>query len=299
MKNIKEYTENKKQELKGIIDKLDKKPILSIIQLGNNEASNSYIKGKIKDAEELGVITHYYKLTGLENKDIVGEDGIIADIFRRENRESSGIIIQLPIEVSDENKDSLQKILLDYVDESKDVDALVSNKYVNPCTPTGIINYLIYNDFDFNGKNVVVIGRSDLVGKPLARMLEERNATVTLCHSHTNKESLKQYVKNADLVVVAVGKPNFLNKKEFEFNENSIIIDVGINRIDGKLVGDCEKDLPVKFQSPVPGGVGLLTRLALFENLLTLVEGSEIIELLSPQGPFYSFTGEWANCSKK
>lgn len=89
-------------------------------------------------------------------------------------------------------------------------------------------------------------------------------------HSHTNKESLKQYIKNADLVVVAVGKPNFLNKKEFEFNENSIIIDVGINRVDDKLVGDCEKDLPVKYQSPVPGGVGLLTRLALFENLLKL-----------------------------
>ena len=271
MKNIKEYIENKKQELKGIIYKLDKKLILSIIQIGNNEASNSYIKGKIKDAEELGVVTHYYKLTGLESKDIVEEDSIVADIFSRESRESAGIIVQLPIELNDEHKDSLQKILLSYLNELVDVDGLVSNRYVNPCTPTGIIDYLTYNDFDFNGKNVVVIGRSNLVGKPLARMLEERNATVTLCHSHTNKESLKQYVKNADLVVVAVGKPNFLNKKEFEFNENSIIIDVGINRVDGKLFGDCESDLPVKYQSPVPGGVGLLTRLALFENLVTLV----------------------------
>lgn len=272
MIDIKVYVEETKKILKDKIVKLDKKPVLSIIQLGNNEASNSYIKGKIKDAEELGVITHYYKLTGLESKDIVEEDGIIADIFRRENRESTGIIVQLPIELNDEHKDSLQKILLSYLNELVDVDGLISNKYVNPCTPTGIINYLSYNDFDFSGKNVVVIGRSNLVGKPLARMLEERNATVTLCHSHTNKESLKQYVKNADLVVVAVGKPNFLNKKEFEFNENSIIIDVGINRVDGKLVGDCEKDLPVKYQSPVPGGVGLLTRLALFENLITLAE---------------------------
>ena len=163
MKSIKEYVDYKKQELKDIIDKLDDKLVLSIIQIGNNEASNSYIKGKIKDAEELGVTTHYYKLTGLESKDIIEEGSIIASIFERENIQSDGIIVQLPIDIKDENKDSLEKYLLNYIKESKDVDGLVSNKYVNPCTPTGIINYLTYNDFDFNGKNVVVIGRSNLV----------------------------------------------------------------------------------------------------------------------------------------
>ena len=125
---------------------------------------------------------------------------------------------------------------------------------------------------EFSGKNAVVIGRSEIVGKPMAKMLLDKNCTVTVCHSKTPKEELKRYVENADIIVVAAGKRGILNN-EFKFKKDCVIMDVGINvDEDNHLHGDCEGELPVKFQSPVPGGVGLLTRLALFFNLKKLIE---------------------------
>jgi methylenetetrahydrofolate dehydrogenase (NADP+)/methenyltetrahydrofolate cyclohydrolase len=125
-------------------------------------------------------------------------------------------------------------------------------------------------DFKFSGKNAVIIGRSDIVGKPMAKLLLEENMNTTILHSKTSEEDKKFYLKNADLVIVATGQLNTLNNS-YVFKDTSIVIDVGIN-VDhlGKLCGDCQKDLKVAFQSPVPGGVGLLTRLALIENALTL-----------------------------
>ena len=142
---------------------------------------------------------------------------------------------------------------------------------VNPCTPQGIINYLEYNKIPLDGKNAVVIGRSTSVGKPMAKLLLQENANVTVLHSHTKEEDLKNYIKNADVIVCAVGKRNFLNNS-LEYKKNAIVIDVGINRDENnKLCGDCEKDLPVGYQSPVPGGVGLLTRVSLYNNLIKLL----------------------------
>lgn len=116
----------------------------------------------------------------------------------------------------------------------------------------------------------MVIGRSNIVGKPMAKLLLEANANVTILHSHTKEEDLKNYIKNADIIVCAVGKRYFLNTL-FEYKKDAIVIDVGINRDENnKLCGDCEKNLPVACQTPVPGGVGLLTRFALYENLFQL-----------------------------
>ena len=137
----------------------------------------------------------------------------------------------------------------------------------NPATPNGIVTYLKDNNYQFDGKNALVIGRSNIVGKPMFNMLLNLNMTVTIAHSHTSKEDLKRLVANSDLIIVAVGKPNFITN-EFNFKKGAYVFDVGINRVEGKLVGDCEPNLNVEFQSPVPGGVGLLTRLSLILNLL-------------------------------
>lgn len=134
----------------------------------------------------------------------------------------------------------------------------------------GIMSYLKYNKIDLDGKNAVVIGRSNIVGKPMAKLLLEENANVTILHSHTKEKDLKEYIKNADIIVCAVGRKDFL-KTSFEYKKDAIVIDVGINRDESnKLCGDCEKGLPVLYQTPVPGGVGLLTRIALYENLFQL-----------------------------
>ena len=125
---------------------------------------------------------------------------------------------------------------------------------------------------EMEGKNAVVIGRSEIVGKPMADMLLSKNCTVTICHSRTPKEELERRVADADILVVAAGKRNLITK-DMKFKPSAVVMDVGINvDEDGHLHGDCEPDLPVLFQSPVPGGVGLLTRLALFFNLQTLIQ---------------------------
>ena len=269
MITIKEYVELRKKELKQEIlelkEKYNKQFLLIIFTDYQNSASSAYVKGKLKDAKELGVDTQVYDVNFYRNQNSAFNETlrILQHDLLFSNDYQVGIIIQLPLPT---NLKLEEDILPRY-----DVDGFSKNTKVIPCTPRGIIDYLSYNKYDFEGKNVLVIGRSKIVGRPLAQLLTDLNSNVTICHSHTKQEDLKRYVKNTDLIISAVGKKNLLNKKDFIFNPNSIIIDVGINRDEnGKLCGDCEKDLPVKFQSPVPGGVGLLTRLALFENLIQL-----------------------------
>ena len=142
------------------------------------------------------------------------------------------------------------------------------SKFV-PATPLGIKNYLLDNGYaDLSGKSAVVIGRSDLVGKPMAQLLIDMNATVTVCHSKTG-ELIEDYIKNADIIVCAVGKPGFLESKKCK--DSAMIFDVGINFVDGKMVGDVINNGQC-WVSPVPGGVGLLTRCALLENILKTKE---------------------------
>lgn len=257
MQNIKEYVAEKKILLKEEIAQLEKTPKLAVIQVGNNQASNAYVKGKIKDCAEVGIEYEHCLL----DEDITQEE-LNKEIIRlNEDVSVSGVIVQLPV------PDGLV-VDLNLISPDKDIDGFrIDSKFI-PCTPLGIMNYLKDNDVVFDGKNAVVIGRSDIVGKPIAGLLQDENCTVTICHSHTKDISF--YTKNADIIIVATGHRHTLTPDMIGDN-SPIVIDVGINRNeDNKLCGDCDYNDIVDvcgFVSPVPGGVGLLTRLALLTNL--------------------------------
>ena len=137
-------------------------------------------------------------------------------------------------------------------------------------TPLGVYNYLKDQNFEFAGKNAVIIGRSNIVGKPMHKLLLSANMNVVMLHTKTTEEDKRFYLEHADLIIVAAGKAGVLNKS-YKLKESAVVMDVGINfNSEGKLIGDCEPNLPVAFQSPVPSGCGLLTRLAVIENLIEL-----------------------------
>jgi methylenetetrahydrofolate dehydrogenase (NADP+)/methenyltetrahydrofolate cyclohydrolase len=141
-------------------------------------------------------------------------------------------------------------------------------------TPLGVYTYLKDMNYDFSGKNAVIIGRSNIVGKPMHKLLLDANMNVVMLHTKTTEEDKRFYLANADLIVVAAGRRNVLDSS-YHLKESAVIMDVGINFTEeGKLVGDCESGLDVAFQSPVPGGCGLLTRLAVIENLIKLSENA-------------------------
>ena len=225
---------------------------MAVFQIGNNEASTRYIRNKKKDCEEVGInFEWYYYPEEITTNDLVQE---IKDM----NDYVDGLIVQMPL------PDHIDVAAIKQaINPKKDVDGFHPNSRFRPCTPTGIIDYLIDGcGYNFEGKNVTIFGRSDIVGKPLADMLLELNATVTLCHSKTR--NAWDHIHTADLIISAVGKAGFLNCYAIHVP----VIDVGINFDEnGKLVGDCfnteNRDV-----TPVPGGVGLLTRVALLENTL-------------------------------
>lgn len=254
MQEIKEYVKIKKEELKNALGDAGKYT-LAIVQVGDNPASNSYVKGKLKDCDEVGINHILCKL----DENITQEQ--LDKCIKKLNKSSviDGIIVQLPLPKN-------LSVNLDLIDKSKDVDGFKINSEFDPCTPLGILNYLKDNNVNLDGMNAVVIGRSEIVGKPMARLLMKNNATVTICHSHT--KNISMYTKNADLIIVATGHINTLTADMVGDNK-PIVIDVGINRKDGKLCGDCDyENLKDKcsYISPVPGGVGLLTRLTLLKN---------------------------------
>lgn len=259
MQTIKEYVSFKKLALKEQISKLSKKPTLKIIQVNDDYASNTYIKGKINDVHDIGAEVILQKLDPS-----ISEDNLLK-VIEETNRDNKidGFIVQLPLP----KQISEYKVKL-AIDPSKDLDGFNPLTKFISATPNGIVTYLSDQGYKFEGKNALVIGRSEIVGKPLAKLLLSKNMTVTVAHSKTSEESLKNYISLSDLIVVAIGKKEFI-KKDLPFKKDAYVIDVGINRNEqNKLTGDCEKDLPVAFQSPVPGGVGLLTRLALLLNLV-------------------------------
>lgn len=254
MISCKEYVEQKKQELSDTICSKDRVPNLVIVQVGDNPASNSYIKGKLKDCEEVGIKTRLIKLPETANQTELMEALL--------QPEADGIILQLPIPPH-LDADLATKWCVNPV---QDVDGFLPDSLYKPCTPKGIMDWLTYNQIDLTGKNVVIIGRSDIVGKPLTRMMTDANATVTLCHSKTPFTDIIQYCENADIVISAVGKPKWLN---FDSKKKAIVIDVGINRDDNnKLCGDIGVVTNAAYITPVPGGVGLLTRVALLDNVI-------------------------------
>ena len=260
LKDPKLYVTQKKEELKNRIRKLKNFPKLAIIQVGENEASNRYVRNKVKDCEEVGIIADVYaypeNMTEFELDDELNH---LQEFY-------DGVIVQLPLPQHIRPSTATAAIQAD-----KDVDGFRLDSWYNPATPQGIVDYLKWCGFEFEGRHAVVIGRSEIVGKPMARMLLEENMTVTVCHSRTAQDDMGILLTTADLVVCAVGKAEFLDCHR----TTAPVIDVGINFDEnGKLVGDCY-NTEGRDVTPVPGGVGLLTRVSLLENVVIAAEIKE------------------------
>ncbi len=253
-----------KEALKNEVVAFPSRPKIIDIQIGENAASEIYIRNKGKAANSVGIDFDCVRF-GVEST----EDEIINKIKElNEDETINGILVQMPIP----DKYDYKKII-NTINPSKDVDGLTyvnSGKLLNgedgmvSCTPAGIIELLKFYNIDIASKNVVIVGRSILVGKPLSMLFLKENATVTVCHSKTS--NLSYFTKNADILVVAVGKKHLITKDMVK--ENSVIIDVGINRVDDKIYGDVDfenvKDIATI--TPVPGGVGPMTVTMLLHN---------------------------------
>jgi methylenetetrahydrofolate dehydrogenase (NADP+)/methenyltetrahydrofolate cyclohydrolase len=265
-----------KNQLKKDIEKLQseyqKKPGLAVVMVGDDPASAVYVGHKIKTCQELGIESFHHHLP----KDT--SEKKLLDLIEELNvdKKVHGILVQMPVP----DHISYDKVL-DAISPTKDVDGLTATNIglawsgrgrIYPCTPAGIIEILNYYKISIERKNVVVVGRSDIVGKPMAQMFLERNATVTICHSKT--KGLEDFTKDADIVVVAVGKRNYFTK-DF-FTSDSVVIDVGMHRLEkGLLCGDVffkDVDGLVRAITPVPGGVGPMTIVMLMKNTLKLYE---------------------------
>jgi methylenetetrahydrofolate dehydrogenase (NADP+)/methenyltetrahydrofolate cyclohydrolase len=260
-----------KEEIDAAVANGCREPRLVIISVGDDSASKVYVRNKMKAAEEVGIITRHYCFAADDEPEAVLElIGILNDTYVVD-----GIMVQLPLP---EGWD--ERAIIDTIDSSKDVDGLTTTNIgrlrsgqdcLKPCTAAGIIDLCKYYNIELDGKDVAIIGRSNIVGKPLADMMMMEGATVTQCHSHTR--SLEDAINFADIVVCAVGKPNFL-KGDILGEYTSTIIDVGINRNhEGKLCGDvdfhsamCAPNM--KNITPVPGGVGPMTVAELMKNVV-------------------------------
>ncbi len=265
---IKEYVAFRKEELKKEILSLPKKPHLIIIQANDDPASNAYVRGKLKDADEIGANAELWKLDPSASQEEV------LSLVEKANNDPGvdGLIVQLPLP-SHINEEAVKMA----VSPSKDVDGFHPLTTFIPCTPKGIVDYLRNEGFTFKGKNAVVLGRSNIVGKPMARLLSSKgyDCNVTILHSRTTEEDKQFYIAHGDLIVIAIGKEGYLDS-HFSYKKDAVIVDVGINRgEDGKLHGDAVPNLPVAIQTPVPGGVGLLTRISLMENLVVAAKASK------------------------
>lgn len=258
MENIKDYYKFQKNYLKEKISHINKKLKFVVVQVGDVEASNRYVRNKLKDCEDVGIESELIKLP--EN---ITNDDLINTIVKLNTSDITAYMIQLPLPAHINPK------IVKLISYDKDADAF-NNIRIHPCTPQGIITYLERQNYNFENKNALIIGRSEIVGKPMAKLLLEKNCNVTILHSHTSEHNKFRQIELADLIVCATGNIGTLHH-DYQYY-SPIIFDVGINFDDnGKLVGDCYPNLKrVAFQSPVPGGVGLLTRLQLLENIYEL-----------------------------
>lgn len=270
--NVKEIVEKKKVALKrDILDLRDRGivPKLAVILANDVEASRIYVSRKRKLCEELGIDEVEY----LFDEKSKTEDVIEVIEKLNNNDEVDGILVQLPLfKHLDESK------IIDSILPEKDVDGFsainVGRLYegkptVVPCTPKGILTILKELEPNLAGKNAVVVGRSQIVGKPMASLLLNQDMTVTICHSKTT--NLPEHTRNADVLVVATGVPHLIN--DTMVKEGAIVIDVGMNRLKDKLVGDVNTELvaeKAKYVTPVPGGVGLTTVFSLAQNVVEL-----------------------------
>ena len=262
--------EQLKEEIDAAVANGSRRPKLVIISVGDDPASKVYVRNKMKAAEEVGIEVNHIPFTEYADTPFIIN---IIDGFNRDE-EVDGIMVQLPLpSYLDE------RAIIDAIDPAKDVDGLTTTNIgrlrsgqdcLKPCTAAGIIDLLKYYDIPIKHRDVVIIGRSNIVGKPIADLLMAEGATITQCHSDTI--FLKKKIENAHIIVSAVGKPNFINYDDF-IGYKHTLIDVGINRdIDGKLCGDihCSNiNNPRIDITPVPGGIGPMTVAELMKNVVT------------------------------
>lgn len=266
--------ESARIEVEKLKNNFNVTPGLAVIIVGENPASQVYVRNKHKSCEELGINSVVVEMPETTTKDelLAKIDELNAD------KSINGILVQLPL--PDAIKAHSEEIL-NRIDPLKDVDGfhpvnvgklVTGSPALVPCTPAGCIEMLDLAGIEIDGKRAVIIGRSNIVGKPMLHLLMARNATVTVCHSHT--KNLAEVTREADILVAAMGKPKFVTADMIK--PGAVVVDVGINRIaPKKLVGDVDFEAAVEVASaitPVPGGVGLLTVAMLMKNVVTAVK---------------------------
>lgn len=256
-----------KKTVKEEVRKINETIKLVVVLVGDNPASEIYVRNKQKACQEVGIESHLLhfddSITQEELKSVIGSLNKEKDVY--------GILVQLPLP-----KHIAENEIINAIDPKKDVDGftlinkgklLSGVQTVHPATPQGIITLLKRNNIEISGKHVVVIGRSNIVGKPMALLLLKENATVTVAHSKT--QNLSNLTQQADIIISAVGRQNMVTAEMVK--EGAVVVDVGINRVDNKVVGDVDFDnikTKTSYITPVPGGVGPMTIATLLENVL-------------------------------
>ncbi|WP_020061572.1 bifunctional methylenetetrahydrofolate dehydrogenase/methenyltetrahydrofolate cyclohydrolase FolD [Bacillus sp. 123MFChir2] len=275
-----EVAEKKRAQLKEKVAELKKQgivPGLAVILVGDDPASHSYVKGKEKGCEQVGIYSELITFP-----DSITQDRLLAEIDRLNNDDRiHGILVQLPLPNHIEEKAIIEKI-----SPEKDVDGfhpisigrmMTGQDTFLPCTPHGILELVKETNLDITGKHVVVIGRSNIVGKPVGQLFLNENATVTYCHSKT--ANIKEVTKLADILIVAVGRAKMVTADYVK--EGAVVIDVGVNRLEtGKLCGDVDFDDVLNVAShitPVPKGVGPMTITMLLENTVLSAQRTGVV----------------------
>ncbi|MBQ9729421.1 MAG: bifunctional methylenetetrahydrofolate dehydrogenase/methenyltetrahydrofolate cyclohydrolase FolD [Clostridia bacterium] len=255
-------------QIKETVEKLEEKPALAVVLVGTDPASQIYVRNKIRACEETGIISYSYTLPETATQEQLEE---LLETLANDDK-VTGVLLQLPLPKKFNAEAAMKKI-----PPQKDVDGFsaehLGNLVLNKpgtvaCTPLGVMKLLEREGVDLTGKNAVVLGRSDTVGKPMALLLLNANATVTVCHSKT--VNLKEICRNADVLVVAIGRAKFVTADMVK--DGAVVVDVGINRDEnGKMCGDVDFDAvkdKVSLITPVPGGVGPMTIAMLMQNTL-------------------------------
>ncbi|HDR7791917.1 TPA: bifunctional methylenetetrahydrofolate dehydrogenase/methenyltetrahydrofolate cyclohydrolase FolD [Bacillus luti] len=275
-----EVAEKKRAQLKEEVVKLKEQgivPGLAVILVGEDPASRSYVKGKEKGCEQVGIYSELIELP-----ETITEERLLAEIDRLNGDDRiNGILVQLPLP-----KHIEEKAIIERISPEKDVDGfhpisvgrmMTGQDTFLPCTPHGILELVKETNLDISGKHVVVIGRSNIVGKPVGQLFLNENATVTYCHSKT--QNMKELTKLADILIVAVGRPKMITADYMK--EGAVVIDVGVNRLEtGKLCGDVDFDnvLDVAgYITPVPKGVGPMTITMLLHNTVESAKRAGVV----------------------
>lgn len=276
--NGKELSENIREDIKAEVQELKEQgvtPHLTVVLVGNNPASESYVRGKERAFEETGMSSNVIRMESSVTEEELVET--IKDL--NANSDVHGILVQLPLPSHINTQ-----VIIELIDPAKDVDGfhplnvgrmMTEQDALLPCTPLGVIELLESKNIDPEGKHAVVVGSSNIVGKPVGQLLLNREATVTYCHIKT--KDLQSHTKMADILVVAIGSANEITGDYIK--EDAVIIDVGINRLDdGTLTGDVDFESvknKASYITPVPGGVGPMTITMLLKNTVTACKNLE------------------------